>query len=436
MVKLYFKEKVKRKYGKILGDKFTTIDGKTIYIEIADIPRYLKYIHGGKLILGKYLRVRGVKSYIMESKGENKSSTLVNEYNWYLKWANEEVGIIYEDGSVTFTNCNINSVVKITTQGKSGWNKGEFLSFLAERVVSKSRRDIERILFRAGLSEYDPLKIAKQTYALNTKDLFWITDNKQMTIEEALKIVFKDIFKKALDKRGGTIESPEGQNIKSYGISKGNYGILKQRLNGVVTDAESEVAVYRLSKILNIDVCPAWFVSPDVIFSQFVYNFSKEFLVHVRRYFKDGERTGELYGDLINKFPSFKDDIDKMCLLDYITRQDDRHLSNIAILHSGNKETFYPLYDNGRSLFYESSEREVAESIKDVVNYSTTFGEIGTYYEAVEKIAHSRDIKKLINLNITESQILKVLKDSGIQEYRLEGNLKWILNTLKVIKTL
>lgn len=381
-----------------------------------------------------------MKTHSMKT-GENDSKKVkvypsINKHEWYLKWSNEDVGIIHPDGSVTFCENALNSVVAVTTQGRREWTKGEFLDFLTERVVSKGRRDIERILLRAGLNEYDTLKIAKKTYALNARDLFWITDNRQMSIEEALEVVFRDVFKQSLDKKGGTIESPEGQNIKSYGMSKGKYGILKQRLNGVVTDAESEVAVFQLSKRLNIDVCPAWFVAPDVIFSQFTYDFTKEFLVHARRYFKEGERTGDLYLDLTNKFPIFKDNIDKMCLLDFITRQDDRHLSNIAILHSGNKETFYSLYDNGRSLFYESSEREVAESIKDVMHYSTTFGEIGTYYEAVEKIARYRDIKKLVNINLTESEILKVLNDSGITGYRLEGNLKWITNALKVIKKL
>ena len=35
-------------------------------------------------------------------------------------------------------------------------------------------------------------------------------------------------------------------------------------------------------------------------------------------------------------------------LLDFITRQDDRHLSNIAIKISGGNESFYALYDRTR----------------------------------------------------------------------------------------
>jgi len=46
------------------------------------------------------------------------------------------------------------------------------------------------------------------------------------------------------------------------------------------------------------------------------------------------------------------DDISRMILADFITRQDDRHLSNMAIKMNDVGESIYPLYDNGRSLFY------------------------------------------------------------------------------------
>ena len=41
-----------------------------------------------------------------------------------------------------------------------------------------------------------------------------------------------------------------------------------------------------------------------------------------------------------------------MILLDFITRQDDRYISEIAIKMNGKKESFYPLYDNGRIYLY------------------------------------------------------------------------------------
>ena len=87
------------------------------------------------------------------------------------------------------------------------------------------------------------------------------------------------------------------------------------------------------------------------MFSSFAYNVSAEYLVHFRRLFA-GARSDNEYQNLISVRPQYKDDIARMMLLDFITRQDDRHLSNIAIKISGAGESFYPLYDNGRSLFY------------------------------------------------------------------------------------
>lgn len=253
---------------------------------------------------------------------------------------------------------------------------------------------------------------------------------------DAIKGTFTDIFRQSLNEKGSTVYSPDGQNVKSYGTNKGHYGINKRRLNNLMTDAEAEVAVYKLGTPLGVDVCPAWFVDKDTVFSQFVYDFSREFLVHARRYFKDGERTGDMYKDLISKFLKYKKSIDQMCLLDFITRQDDRHLSNIAMITKGKQTRMYPLYDNGKSLFFDEPKEIVKQAVNDIIGYATTFGEVGTYYDVVEEIARTESIGTLIDLNVNEKEILKVLQDSGFKDYRLEGNLKWITGALNILRKL
>ena len=64
-----------------------------------------------------------------------------------------------------------------------------------------------------------------------------------------------------------------------------------------------------------------------------------------------------------------------MILLDFITRQDDRHLSNMAIKINNEGESFYPLYDNGRSLFYEDTEEMVKQSICSASSYNYCCGQ-------------------------------------------------------------
>jgi len=199
---------------------------------------------------------------------------------------------------------------------------------------------------------------------------------------------------------------------------------------------ESEVAVYKLGERLGVPCCPAVRADENTVFSVFLYDFSKEYLVHFRRLF-DGARSDNEYQNLIGVRPQYKDEIARMILLDFITRQDDRHLSNIAIKMSGTGEAFYPLYDNGRSLFYEDTEEMVERAVADLAAYATSFGYAGTYWDYVQEIAAERDdLKRLINLEISEREITTILKESGFSGYRLEGAAQWIVKAIDMIKAL
>ena len=75
-------------------------------------------------------------------------------------------------------------------------------------------------------------------------------------------------------------------------------------------------------------------IDKDTVFFAFLYDFSKEYVVHFRRLF-DGVRSDNEYKNLISVRPQYKDNIARMILLDFITKQDDRHLSNIAVQING-----------------------------------------------------------------------------------------------------
>ena len=126
-----------------------------------------------------------------------------------------------------------------------------------------------------------------------------------------------------------------------------------------------------------------------------------------------------------------------MILLDFITRQDDRHLSNIAIKMSGKTESFYPLYDNGRSLFYEDTETMVSQAIANPAAYATSFGYSGTYFDYVHEIVNERSgLRGLINLTIGKDDIADILKAAGFINYRFDGALEWIIKTLEMLREL
>ena len=354
----------------------------------------------------------------------------------YLKWNNDVVGIIDGSNVIKFTAAGYNEVVSLYTKGAPSWAPEQFNEFLSERVVSRDRRDIERILFRCGLSHYDVLQIAGITRGIHAKDLLWIANSKDEKLDDVITTVFESVFHHKIDLTGDSIDTPEGYNIKRYGVFDGNYGIYKQRINPLVTDVESEVAVYLLAQKLDVCCCPAVRTDKDTAFSAFLYDFSKEYIVHFRRLF-EGARSDNEYQNLIAVRPQYKDDIARMILLDFITRQDDRHLSNIAIKMTAKGESFYPLFDNGRSLFYEDTEEMVRQAVNDPAKYATNFGYSGTYWDYIKEIANERDdIKTLINLDISKYEVADILHISGFVGYRFDGALEWMMNAIDMIKAL
>jgi hypothetical protein len=383
---------------------------------------------------GKSYKIPADAKKPKDGRSKKKISTITDNTR-YLKWNDDVIGHIDGKNAVTFLVPDHNEVISLYTLGEKHWSPEQFIEFLSERVVSRDRRDIEKILFRCGLSHYDVLRIAEITRGIHPKDLLWIAYNENEKLENIMTNVFQSVFRQHIDLVGDSIDTPEGYNVKRYGVHDGRYGIYKQRINPLVTDVESEVAVYLLSQKLGVPCCPAYRTDKDTIFSEFLYDFSREYVVHFRRFF-EGSRSENEYQNLIGVRPQYKDDVARMILLDFITRQDDRHLSNIAIKMSDRQESFYPLYDNGRSLFYEDTEEIVEKAVKNPITYMTSFGYSGTYWDYVQEIAAERDIKLLINLDISEDDVTAILKESGFAGYRYDGALKWIMNTMQLVTEL
>jgi hypothetical protein len=354
----------------------------------------------------------------------------------FFKWDSAVIGTIDSANAVNFIQPDYNEAVSLYTRSTKVWTPEQFTEFLSERVVSRDRRDIERILFRCGLSHYDVLRIAEITRGIHPKDLLWVSHSEDEQLDTVITDVFDSVFHQKIDLTGDSIDTPEGYNIKRYGVYNGQYGIYKQRISPLTTDVESEVAVYLLAQKLGVPCCPAYRIDKDTVFSAFLYDFSKEYIVHFRRLF-DGVRSDNEYQNLISVRPQYKDDIARMILLDFITRQDDRHLSNIAIKMSGTNESFYPLYDNGRSLFYEDTEEMVTQAVADPANYATGFGYSGTYLDYVREIAKERSgLKGLINADISKDEVAGILNEAGFNGYRFDGALEWIMKTIQIISEL
>ena len=79
----------------------------------------------------------------------------------------------------------------------------------------------------------------------------------------------------------------------------------------------------------------------------------------------------------------------------------------------------------------------VRQAVADPVKYATSFGYSGTYWDYVKEIAESGvDIKRLINLDISEDEVAEALQKAGFDGYRFDGALKWIVKTMDMLRTL
>ena len=354
----------------------------------------------------------------------------------YLKWANDVIATIDENGAVTFLDPAFNPTVSLYTQGAHTWSPDQFRDFLAERIMSPNRRDIEKLLFRCGLSEYDVFEIADATHAVNPKDELWIARNVDDRFEQATTDVFESVFLHKIDAEGDSVNTPEGFNVKRYAALNGRYGIVKQRISPLITDVESEIAAYLLAREMGVPCCPAKRFDEDSVFSEFQYDFTREYLVHMRRLFNGPRGENELE-NLLAARPQFAHDFYRMIVFDFATRQDDRHLSNMALKINASGESFYPLYDNGRSLFYEDTEAFAEQAAADPATYATAFGMSGTYWDHVQDIvARGVDVGSLVNLDIAENAIQGVLEEAGFTGYRLECAREWVVRALHMVRAL
>jgi len=364
---------------------------------------------------------------------------IFNDFSLFLKWENQIIGMINKDYSISLTEYDFSPVVDLYFGTNKYISTDEFKHFLAERIFSKTRKDVHSLLARLGIKEYDIFHIAKSTRAFNLADRFWISYSEKEEYEITFIAIFRDLYHHKLNVIGDSIASPSGNNIKQYVFYEKEFGIAKQQMHPYSTDAMNEVIAYRLGKLFGVECCRATMVSVNTVFSRYEYDFNKEFLIHARSIANGETLSLDNYSEVIDKyFPESRENILKMILFDFIIQQDDRHMSNWAVLMNpkGEKRS-YKLYDNGRSLFYESDEEMVEEVLANPVVYSNSFGLVGTYYDVAVDISTNNNITKLINLNIDESEIINCF--GGFEKYpnwKRNACVSWIMWAVNTLKNL
>jgi len=345
-----------------------------------------------------------------------------------LMYRNDLIGT-YSSNSISIKNQTQESIKYF---GSNVLIEGALLeNFIRDRIISPSRLDIHKILTLVKMHTYNIYEISLITRLINPMDGFWLRANSEESYESFVIPRLMEMFNETKLQHLNTMSSG-GQNIKYYTKYKDKFGVKKRRLAGLTYDSESELAVYNLANRIRVSVCPTYKVDEDNTFSEFQFNFLNEEIVHMRHLLPDYNEGESTYEQVVRAFPSIKIDIVKMLILDYITAQDDRHLSNYAM----KGDSLYPLYDNGRSLFWDCREQTIIESLTDVKLYSTSFGTVGTYYEILSDISKEGiKFSELVDLDLTKQDIEKCYEEEYM-DYRCKLLVEWTYLTIQELKKL
>lgn len=361
----------------------------------------------------------------------------------WLKWENMVLGLITDDGvDTTLTTVPDDAKLLLGTDKHISYDR--FETVLAERVFSKDRKDVNRLLATLHLKEYNLIAIAKKTRAFSLSDKLWIAFSKDEDFHTTFVAVYKEFFENRLGSSGAAVASPAGVNIKNYKFLSDSFGIEKKRLHQNSYDVENEVVCYRLAQLLGLNCCYAEMISTDYVFSKYEYEPFRDTFLSARmlveltlnvdnyRFILDSiERNYQLA-------KSQTDSIIKMFIFDFITNQDDRHLSNWAFLYRNDCLLAYPMYDNGRCLFHDWKLSMIQDAVKDVESYSTSFGLVGSYYDLMFEMEELPEIiSSWPKLNSLDDEEVKNIFDGlDVPEERASLCCEWIMNCVNVLRSI
>ncbi|GEM_PF-3055380 len=168
-------------------------------------------------------------------------------------------------------------------------------------------------------------------------------------------------------------------------------------------------------------------ISDKEILTNASYDFLKENekLISIRAILNN-YRGENLYEHIIELLPSFRVDIDRMIVMDFLLNNIDRHLRNFSVIEEeGNIIKFAPLYDHGLSLYsdiqdfeLEQDDIEIWESIDECKPFADS------HYKQLELIGK-------VNLqSVSLKELLKIVDKYAeyITEYRVKC-IKYLITT-------
>lgn len=199
---------------------------------------------------------------------------------------------------------------------------------------------------------------------------------------------------------------------KFIGMDKGTRlcGMAKYTVTPSRNDNKNEVLAYELGKLFGVKVCRAKFgvykTDDNWVLSVFEYDIRK--LMSCKKAFGTDNFHNNFNVANIEKYFGEKavDNFNRMVIFDTITFQEDRHISNFAFMN----RDMYPLYDNGRCLFWDKTDQLLDSMNKNDVISLMILNEHGYGFSYLDGVLGSANCRKLIKNNVTEAKIYSIIK--------------------------
>lgn len=150
-----------------------------------------------------------------------------------------------------------------------------------------------------------------------------------------------------------------------------------------------------------------------------------ESLISIRSILGNTNREN-LYNKIISLIPSFRVDIDKMIIMDFLINNIDRHLRNFSIINKeGEIIKFAPLYDQGLCLYADIQDFELEQDDKETWEM---IYECKPFCEA-----HYEQLKLIGEVNLPKVSLEELFQvvdkyNNYLSEYRIEC-IKYLLQT-------
>lgn len=249
-------------------------------------------------------------------------------------------------------------------------NRGNIKRWIEERAVDPTRANSRAVKSRLGLSKNAAAyETAMKVDAAAITDNFWVKDKQDLRTYKEIVFRRNDFFSLALyrDFSGLSLRpsrTPELTNIgaqeKGWKLEQGTWWLYK---NEPIHEVVSEYLTYRIGQALGYSMAEYDIVENGKFIKTKDFTGGKVNLQHIDSIMVDHMEQGREvpdddyaynYSTLLTFSPELAEQYLKLCTLDAICENYDRHTKNYGVLtdqQSGKLLSLAPNYDNNNSLF-------------------------------------------------------------------------------------